>query len=331
MILERARQAEILEHPEGLARLMGVIATTFDRYPDMMPLSAVVDALSHPLSIDAVEAVLFERVLALSAASSTDEAGALDKLIRHALDLPTGLPDADASSYPTEFQDDLLSLVAHQRTTWRLDAERDQAMIEAIVATRTTTDAHLRRVLDELNKFLDSPVGRADIEALLAAGFPVADVELVKRAATGEVQGALMLGDSTLLVIGTDADNTYDMSLIDHIIDTGGDDTYWAKTAAAQSGSWDECATMFIDQDGQDRYAPAGRDSLGRSGIDTYHYDRDKVLSFSFFLDADGAHDAYPPRRTNNTPGSSNIAQATGQENADEPAKSTRFGIFIDE
>ena len=136
------------------------------------------------------------------------------------------------------------------------------------------------------------------------------------------------------------------------LIDDEGDDTYWSMTAANQSGSWDQSVTMlidragndafrcdglgmgaasmqsvavFLDLGGDDRYSANPGATLGRSGGDSYHFDRDPVFSFSAFFDRGTGRDAYPGHRANDRSG------PTGSRNDATPKDSSLHGIFVDE
>jgi hypothetical protein len=141
------------------------------------------------------------------------------------------------------------------------------------------------------------------------------------------------------------------------LVDDAGDDTYWSKTAASQAGTWDESIGMLIDKAGNDSYRCDGLGQggaamqaiaifidlggddhyssnpgavLGQSSSNTYHYDADRVFSFSFFLDQGSGADSYSggnhqPTRTNNT------IFKTGSFNEETPENSTLYGVFVDE
>lgn len=136
------------------------------------------------------------------------------------------------------------------------------------------------------------------------------------------------------------------------LIDDAGDDSYWSMTAASQSGVWDQSITMlidragndtyradglalgaasmqaigvFLDLGGDDRYEAAAGSTLGQSGGNSYHYEADRVFSFSAFFDLGGGDDTYPAHRANNR------AQTTGTRNENSPKDSGLFGIFVDE
>lgn len=136
------------------------------------------------------------------------------------------------------------------------------------------------------------------------------------------------------------------------LIDDAGDDSYWSMTAASQSGVWDQSITMlidragndtyraeglalgaasmqaigvFLDLGGDDRYEAAAGSTLGQSGSNSYHYEADRVFSFSAFFDLGGGDDTYPAHRANNR------AHTTGTRNENSPKDSGLFGIFVDE
>lgn len=136
------------------------------------------------------------------------------------------------------------------------------------------------------------------------------------------------------------------------LIDDAGDDSYWSMTAASQSGVWDQSVTMLIDRSGNDTYradglalggaamqaigvfldlrgddryeAPEGS-TLGQSAGNSYHYDTDRVFSFSAFFDLGGGDDLYPPHRRNDH------RRSTGARNDEAPKDSGLYGIFVDE
>ena len=141
------------------------------------------------------------------------------------------------------------------------------------------------------------------------------------------------------------------------LVDDRGDDTYWSMTAASQAGTWDQsigmlidragndayrcdglgqggasmqAVALFIDLGGNDRYSSNPGAVLGQSGSNSYHYDADRVMSFSFFCDQGSGADIYAggahqPQRTNNT------IFKTGSFNETAPQNSSLFGMFVDE
>jgi hypothetical protein len=135
------------------------------------------------------------------------------------------------------------------------------------------------------------------------------------------------------------------------LVDDAGDDTYWSMTAASQAGTWDESVGLLLDRagndayradglaqggasmqaiallvdlHGDDRYSGAGGAVQGRGGGNQYHYDADKVFSFSALLDLGGGRDAYSADREND------VARATGAYREKDPAASPLYGLFVD-
>lgn len=136
------------------------------------------------------------------------------------------------------------------------------------------------------------------------------------------------------------------------LIDDAGDDVYRGTTAATQAGAWDQSIAWLIDRAGNDRYtcdglgqgaasmqalallidlsgddeyAAASATSVqGESGSNTYHFDRDKILSFSALLDLGGRDRYSAPDRADGR------KRSTGSTNNDRPAESARWGVFID-
>lgn len=136
------------------------------------------------------------------------------------------------------------------------------------------------------------------------------------------------------------------------LIDDSGDDAYRGTTAATQSGAWDQSIAWLIDRAGNDRYtcdglgqgaaamqalailidlagdddyaAAAATSVQGESGSNTYHFDRDRILSFSALLDLAGRDRFSAPDRGDAR------KRSTGSTNNDRPAESARWGVFFD-
>jgi hypothetical protein len=135
------------------------------------------------------------------------------------------------------------------------------------------------------------------------------------------------------------------------LIDDAGDDTYWSMTAASQAGTWDQSVGMLIDRAGNDTYRAdglaqgsaamqalavlidgggddvymaAGDACQGQSGGNEYHYNADKVFSFSALLDLGPGADRYSSGRANGQ------TEPTGRP-APDPQASPLHGVFSDE
>ena len=140
------------------------------------------------------------------------------------------------------------------------------------------------------------------------------------------------------------------------LIDDAGNDRYTAKTAASQSGAWDQSITLLIDRAGDDTYtaddlcqaaaaqqalslffdlagndryqAASGTDSSpgigtaaqGHSGPNEYHFDSDRIFSFSLFSDVGPETDFFSTGRTG--------VLRTGMIDPAAPAKSRTRGVF---
>lgn len=136
------------------------------------------------------------------------------------------------------------------------------------------------------------------------------------------------------------------------LVDDEGDDTYWSMTAASQSGIWDQsmgllldrkgndayrcdglgqggasmqAIALLIDLDGDDRYSGSGGSVQGQGGGNSYHYDQDKVFSFSALFDRGGGRDVYSSGRKNGE------TVATGTFREKKPGNSPLYGVFSDE
>lgn len=135
------------------------------------------------------------------------------------------------------------------------------------------------------------------------------------------------------------------------LIDDAGDDTYWSMTAASQAGTWDQSVGMLIDRAGNDTYradglaqgsaamqalavlidgggddvySAAGDSCQGQSGGNEYHFNADRVYSFSALLDLGPGADRYSSGRANGS------TSATGKP-ATDPQSSPLYGVFSDE
>ncbi len=135
------------------------------------------------------------------------------------------------------------------------------------------------------------------------------------------------------------------------LVDDAGDDTYWSMTAASQAGTWDQSIGLLLDREGNDayrcdglgqggasmqaiallidlagddRYTGNGASVQGRGGGNAYHYDADKVFSFSCLLDRGGGRDVYSSGRENDT------TVATGLLNEAKREDSPLYGVFSD-
>jgi len=137
------------------------------------------------------------------------------------------------------------------------------------------------------------------------------------------------------------------------LVDDAGDDTYWSMTAASQAGVWDESIVMLIDRagndsyrcdglgqgaasmqaigilidlGGDDRYSANPGATMGQSGGNNYHYEEDKVMSFSGFFDLGGGRDVYSGQERKD-----GEMRSTGKANEGDRANSTLYGVFVDE
>ncbi len=135
------------------------------------------------------------------------------------------------------------------------------------------------------------------------------------------------------------------------LVDDQGSDTYWSMTAASQAGTWDQSIGLLLDragndayrcdglgqgsaamqaiailadQGGDDRYAAAAASAQGQGGGNEYHYDADKVFSFSALLDLGGGRDVYSSGRKDDT------TVGTGAFDEKNPAGSPLYGLFLD-
>lgn len=136
------------------------------------------------------------------------------------------------------------------------------------------------------------------------------------------------------------------------LIDGGGNDAYWSMTAASQGAAWDLTIGMLIDHGGNDRYEAdglaqgsaamqaigvlidvAGDDTYlakgdacqGQGGGNSYHYDAERIFSFSALLDMGGGDDTYSSGRANNT------IIGLGAKNETSAGESSLYGLCDDQ
>lgn len=127
------------------------------------------------------------------------------------------------------------------------------------------------------------------------------------------------------------------------LIDDEGNDRYVAKTAAGQSGAWDQSITLLVDRAGDDqyegddlcqgaaaqqavsfffdleglnRYSGSGASVQGMSGGNEYHFNTEKVMSFSLFS---GVGESSSGR---------NGVVRTGRVDPEVPERSRAWGVF---
>ena len=107
------------------------------------------------------------------------------------------------------------------------------------------------------------------------------------------------------------------------LIDRAGNDSYSGNVLAQGSGA-EQAIGILIDLDGEDTYQCL-TPCLGQSGENTYHYNEDKVYSFSVLIHRGGKSDTYPAWRSNGE------LRRTGTLRFEEPASSDGYGMFLDE
>lgn len=135
------------------------------------------------------------------------------------------------------------------------------------------------------------------------------------------------------------------------LVDEAGDDTYWSMTAASQGAAWDvgagllldavgndsyqcdglgqggaaqQAIAVLLDLDGADRYVAAPRSTQGESGDNTYHFDETGAYSLSVLIDLGSGEDGYSGDRRNDA------SLSPGETNDTAPARSKRYGLFVD-
>lgn len=135
------------------------------------------------------------------------------------------------------------------------------------------------------------------------------------------------------------------------LIDDAGNDRYTCTGPAGQAGVWDESVAFLIDREGNDSYSAGGLGQgsaamqalgvlvdlkgddtyaggsplQGEGGTNEYHFNADKLFSFSALLDFGGGKDAYSTGRKNGE------SVRTGKINAEDLQRSSVNGMCVDE
>lgn len=231
IILSRAELLQITTGQGGLAGLSAALTQLHTATPDANELPVVVGAFRRPLSLDAVEKPL----AAAASQSMTGDPGQILGLVNLALDNPM-LPDA-VLRLPAWFSPlagvggyaaalaDAQSLVRHHRDDAAIGTG-DRARSNLAAIRRSVDIQPILSHLCDLARTSHASVGQ--LGAAHAHDAPRSDVPPEIRAAvTGDVlffdPGADGEGP---LVVGGAGPNSYDMSKIARVYDTGGNDTY---------------------------------------------------------------------------------------------------------
>ena len=175
-------------------------------------------------------------------APDADPIGPLRAAATDALDL--GPPSGDPP--PPIDHDAARRLVEAVRRGWSIDPDDARAQIAVINASPGAVGPSVRRAIDALGdaratlRVLDSDPSRWSIE------------DAHEGAIGGGVRAAITDRTGRVFVLGTDADNVYDMSRIHAVLDPAGNDEYrWPDTPGSRRSSADR---VVIDHDGDDRY-----------------------------------------------------------------------------
>ena len=238
-----AQRLGVHDAPGGLAPLLDHLASVQHDAMDPNALPWVVHALTRPLSLDAVAEDLGAALAPLRAmAPDADPIGPLRATATDALDL--GPPSGDPP--PRIDHDAARRLVEAVRRGWSIDPEDARAQIAVINASAGAVGPSVRRAIDALGDtratllVLDSDPSRWSIE------------DAHEDAIEGGVRAAITDRTGRVVVLGTDADNVYDMSRIHAVLDPAGNDEYrWPDTPGSRRSSADR---VVIDHDGDDRY-----------------------------------------------------------------------------
>jgi hypothetical protein len=86
-----------------------------------------------------------------------------------------------------------------------------------------------------------------------------------------------------------------------------------------------QAVALLIDLAGNDRYTGRSASVQGQGGGNSYHYDADRVFSFSGLFDLGGGTDTYSAEGRGN-----DRLLPTGAWNEKAPANSSLYGVFVD-
>lgn len=311
--------AAVAEH--GLGDSLRVLRQAFlDRWArdtDPHSLSLVKLGFEHPFRLPEIQ----QRLSSLTQSAASDPQGALRLLIVRSLDSEDEDTEVEAGESP--LSDALRHLADTMRAADRaceraIPEDRDarafaQQCLEFLRVPRRTfyiageeSRQHIEVIRQSIDWRLEDVVAASeDLWRILSdpcamAGDPIDAPPPLATAVDGRITRAMQTGDGRWLVVGSHEANRYDMSLIDAVIDPGGDDRYEASDLCVGSRA-------IIDLAGNDDYSGTSDQGPGgallgasliddRAGDDRYHGELlgcgAAVFGVSLLLDR-GGHDVY--------------------------------------
>jgi len=308
-ILDRAAAHGIRDAEGGLGALAAHLGSVQRDALDPNALPWIVHALSRPLSLDAVADRIHAALAPIGriGPGSEDPVAPLRSAALGVLDL-----DDSRAAGPIEIDRDAARrLVEAMRNGWTIDPDDARAQIGVINASVDTVAPAILGALEALSSTrgavlaLDGDPSRWSIE-------PTA-----RGAAQGAILAAITDARGRVLVVGSESDNTYDMSRIDAVVDRGGNDSYlWSDAPGLGSHAAPVRGRVVIDLGGNDRYraeAPFAGPGVGifggslvddRAGDDVYESPHAGSVAFALFGVGVIIDHAGDDRYTNTGPGS---------------------------
>lgn len=270
MILARAQKAGLVNADGGVKSLISNLYSVQDANLDPNALTAVVQVFRRPLSIDAVEAQIAERVTRVNAIGASVGENDLEQiagLIETTLDLPTDkskLSAAIAQSIDHQTQwnawDKATALVAHMRNDWSIQNEQAADHVRVIRMSMDQAGpligAHLQEMRTQAYVWENKVLSAAMMDRVPLSSDKIPDE--LSAAVQGDILAFELDGNGHYQVLGGAGVNTYDMSKVAAVVDKGGNDRYVYPEGVKFDPVSPTRNQSIIDLDGNDTFEAMG-------------------------------------------------------------------------
>ena len=270
LILDRASQAGLVDAEGGVKALVDNLISVQNENLDPNSLKAVVQVFRRPLSIDAVEAEIANRVAGMSVIGTNFQKQDLDSvvvLIEQTLDLPTDEATLDkALKQSIDDQADWnawsqsAALVSQMRNDWSIQNEQAADHVRVIRMSKDAAGpligAHLKAMRTQAYLWEETVrEGSAmDRDAMSPDQIP----DELSDAVQGDILAFEQDENGNFRVLGGTGDNTYDMSRIAMIVDIGGNDRYEYPDAVDFDPGSATRNQSIVDLEGDDTFEAMG-------------------------------------------------------------------------
>lgn len=242
-LLAAASAAGVTKADGGLERLLQYLAGIVQAAPghDLSPL--VEAALKRPLSLDAVDASLAERVRAAAAAPDAGSWAALAQFAVEGQSTPGGNVVALPRDEVLRWRDVAVAIVRQHRDSVTLTGNNLARELEFL---REGPALASRALTASATRLAHAPEAEREL-ADLPKSVPETLRERVAQVSTGEIVAAAE-HDGLLWLVGGRGTNTYVMTGVARVLELGGDDRYeWREP-------FDGTEQLVFDLSGSDRY-----------------------------------------------------------------------------